>query len=259
MEKVVADAARFLATRAGEPVTLGDVADHVGYSPFHLARCFERHLGVPPGQYLAAHRFQRAKQLLLSGDDRIIDICFQVGFSSVGTFTTRFAAAVGSTPQQFRRLPELLATMPPRPLHRPGTARDGGSVTGTVQLSRPAAAALAGPTSVYVGLFPRRSARGIPVAGAMLWESRHFLLTGVPAGTYWVLAAALPAHAEALAQLLPDHRVTGVAAAPVRVTAADRLHYRDVQLDLSPEWAPPVVVALPALASTPAQQWRRSG
>ena len=87
MHDVSVKAARFITEHAPERIVLADVADHVGYSPFHLARLFERHVGVPPGQFLAAHRFQRAKWLLLSGDERIIDVCFAVGFTSVGTFT----------------------------------------------------------------------------------------------------------------------------------------------------------------------------
>lgn len=96
MLEVAVQAARFLAAHATEPIRLGDVADHVGYSPFHLSRIFERHLGLPPGQFLSAHRFQHAKRLLLDSDERIIDVCFAVGFTSIGTFTSRFAASVGS-------------------------------------------------------------------------------------------------------------------------------------------------------------------
>ena len=145
MREAVVDAARFLAARSAEPITLGDVADHVGYSPFHLARAFERQLGMPPGRLLAAHRFQRAKRLLLSGDQRIIDVCHAVGFTSVGTFTTRFTAAVGRTPLEFRRLPDLLANSPPRPVVVPGWAPEGGTVTGSVQLSPRGSPRWAGP------------------------------------------------------------------------------------------------------------------
>lgn len=250
MRETVIEAARFLAARCAEPIVLGDVADHVGYSPFHLARAFERQLGMPPGQFLAAHRFQRAKRLLLSGDERIIDVCHAVGFTSVGTFTTRFAAAVGRTPLEFRRLPDVLAHAPPRPVLIPGNAPGGGTVTGSVHLSPSARAVLGGAASVYVGLFPRRAARGIPVSGTLLGETSHFMLTDVPPGTYWVLASALPAMAGTETQLVPVRTVSGAAKEPVRVTAADPLHHRDLFLDLGADWGPPVLVALPPLASS---------
>jgi AraC-like DNA-binding protein len=255
----VVEAARFLAGRCGEPIVLGDVADHVGYSPFHLARAFERQLGMPPGRFLAAHRFQRAKQLLLRGDERIVDVCHAVGFTSVGTFTTRFAAAVGRTPLEFRRLPQILADAPPRPVAVPGLARGGGAVSGSVRLSTRALARLGGAASVYVGLFPRRAARGLPVSGTLLGEVGDFLLTGVPPGTYWVLSSALPARAGPEAQLLPSCTVTGAARLPVRVTSSAPFHHREVNLDIGEDWGAPVLVALPPLASPVARERRAVG
>lgn len=257
MHDVAVEAARFLAVHATERVTLADVADHVGYSPYHLARIFERQLGVPPGQFLAAHRFQRAKELLLSGDGRIIDVCFAVGFTSVGTFTTRFSAAVGLSPTEFRQVPDVLADSPPHPIHLAGGARRGGLVAGSASLTPGALAALGGSASVYVGLFRRRAACGLPISGSLLGETGDYLLTDVPAGSYWLLASALPARADARGQLLPDRRVVGASPRPVHVTRKDHLHQRDVQLDVAPEWSAPVVLALPPLASEDAQDWRR--
>ncbi|HKS45517.1 MAG TPA: helix-turn-helix transcriptional regulator [Amycolatopsis sp.] len=250
MREAVVEAARFLAARFAEPIVLGDVADHVGYSPYHLARAFERQLGTPPGQFLAAHRFQRAKQLLLSGDERIAEVCHAVGFTSVGTFTSRFAAVVGQTPLEFRRLPELLAHAPPQPVLMPGGARDGGMVTGSANLSPAAFAALGDAASIYVGLFRRRAARGVPVSGTLLGETNDFVLTGVPPGRYWVLGSALPARAGAQVQLVPARTVSGAAKEPLVVTSASPCHHRDVYLDVAPEWTPPVLVALPPLASS---------
>ena len=249
MREAVVEAARFLARRCGEQITLGDVADHVGYSPFHLARSFERQLGQPPGQFLTAHRFQLAKRLLLSTDERVIDVCNAVGFTSVGTFSARFTAAVGRSPVEFRRLPHMLADFPPRPVIVPGGAREGGVVAGSVRMSPAAQAVLGESAAVYVGLFRRRSARGVPVSGSLLGESGDFLLTGVPPGSYWVLATALPGRGGTEAQLVPSQCVAGAAVEPVRVTAAQPFHHRDVRVDLGPDWTAPVLVALPPLAS----------
>lgn len=248
MHQAVVEAARFLSWHCAEPVTLSDVADHVGYSPFHLSRAFERQLGQPPGQFLAAHRFQRAKQLLLSSDERVIDICHEVGFTSVGTFTARFTAAVGQSPVRFRRLPDVLADAPPQPVIVTGGARDGGVVTGSVRFTSAALAALGGPASVYVGLFRRRTARGFPVSGTLLGDTGDFLLIDVPPGTYWVLSSALPARASAEVQLVPPRAISGAAREPVRVIPGRPVH-REVWLDVAPEWHAPVLIALPPLAS----------
>ncbi|NKQ57876.1 helix-turn-helix transcriptional regulator [Amycolatopsis sp. K13G38] len=249
MREAVVEAARFLARRCGERITLRDVADHVGYSPYHLARSFERQLGQPPGQFLGAHRFQLAKRLLLTTDERVIDVCDAVGFTSIGTFTARFTAAVGRSPVEFRRLPDVLADFPPRPVIVPGRARGGGMVTGSVRLSPAALALLGEAAAIYVGLFPRRSARGYPVSGSLLGESGDYLLTDVPPGAYWVLATALPARDGTEAQLLPARSVAGAAREPVRVSPGSPLHHRDVELDIAPDWSAPVLIALPPLAS----------
>jgi AraC-like DNA-binding protein len=259
VRNAVVKAARFLASRADEPIVLRDVADHVGYSPFHLARAFEQHLGVPPGQFLAAHRFQRAKRLLLSSDLRTIDVCHAVGFTSVGTFTTRFTTAVGRCPLEFRRLPDVLTDAPPEPVQVPGRAPRGGMVAGSVRLSPAALAALGNSAAIYVGLFPRRSARGIPVSGTLLDRTDDFLLTGIPPGRYWVLAAALPALADVQTQLMPGHTVSGAAGEPVCVSPARPLHHREIELDARPDWSPPVVVALPPLASPAADRLVNAG
>lgn len=255
MREAVLSAARFITTHAEEPLGLGDVADHVGYSPFHLARTFTRELGMPPCQYLTARRFERTKQLLLQTDERIIDICNAVGFSAVGTFTSRFTAAVGTTPVEFRRLPDVLTDSPPRPTSSPGAG--AGTVMGTVRLSPAAQVALGPDPAVYVGLFPKRAARGFPVSGTLLAEPGDFLLTGVPAGTYWVMSSALPSRGGAAAQLIPGRTVAGACPRAVRVSAEAPVHHRDVYLDLGQDWSPPVLIALPALASADAQERRR--
>lgn len=255
MRETAVEAARFLAAHASERVMLADVADHVGYSPFHLARSFEKQLGVPPGQFLAAHRFQRAKELLLTSDDRVLDICFEVGFASAGTFTRRFGAAVGTSPQEFRRLPHVLADAPARPVDLPGGDPGGGVVRGSAQLSPAACAALGETPAVYVGLFRKRAARGLPIAGTLLAEPGPFVLTGIPPGTYWLLSSAVAAHADALDQLIPPRGVTGAFPSPVTVTAC-RPIWRALRLDVGQDWSAPVLVALPALASPGAQDRR---
>jgi AraC-like DNA-binding protein len=256
LESAVVEAARFLSEHVSDPVGLGDVADHVGYSPFHLARAFERRMGIAPGRFLASHRFQLAKRLLLESDDRVVDVCYRAGFSSLGTFTARFGSLVGASPGAFRRLPDLLSDAPPEPLVVPGPEPDGGEVRGRAELSPTAGALYGGSAQVYVGLFANRAAQGFPVRGALLAEPGDFVLTGLPAGTYYLLAAAVDPVADLLDHLLPGVAVQGSAPEPVTVGPASRRHYRRVVLEPAESWAPPVLVALPRLASPTTQDWR---
>lgn len=68
----------------------------------HLSREFRRVYGEPPYSYLMTRRIERAMTLLRRGDLSITDICFAVGFSSLGTFSTRFSELVGVSPSAYR-------------------------------------------------------------------------------------------------------------------------------------------------------------
>ena len=78
-------------------LTATDLADHVGYSPFHFSRPFRASTGLSPGQFLTGVRMDTAKRLLLADRDAVVDIATAVGFDSLSSFTRRFRAAVGTT------------------------------------------------------------------------------------------------------------------------------------------------------------------
>lgn len=105
----------FITERAAEPITVADMADAAGYSPFHFTRLFAERFRVTPNRFLAGVRFHRAKQLLLTGDAPVVDICHEVGFSSPGTFTRRFREEVGVAPSALRQLADDLSDRTPRP------------------------------------------------------------------------------------------------------------------------------------------------
>jgi len=244
----VCEAARFLVANAERRVLLGDVADHVAYSPWHLAHAFRQDLGLAPGQYLTAWRFQRAKQLLVATDAKVVDVCHAVGCTSLGSFTSRFSSEVGVSPTAFRRLPDLLAATPPRPVSRPGCGPQASAVTGWVSVDPGALAALGGSVAIYVGLFDARVASGAPVSGALLPEPGPFHLEAVPAGSWWLLGAALPAGVDPALQLLPALAVVG-ATGPLHLVGPPGDHRGDLHLGIAGPWTPPVVVALPPLAT----------
>jgi AraC-like DNA-binding protein len=69
----------------------------------HLSREFKKAYGESPYQYLMTRRIERAMTLLRRGDLSVTDICFTVGCSSLGTFSTRFSELVGMSPSAYRR------------------------------------------------------------------------------------------------------------------------------------------------------------
>lgn len=88
----------------GERVTIDDMARSAMFSKFHFSRMFQRATGLSPGRFLTALRFEEAKRLLVSTSFTVSDISHQVGYNSVGTFSTRFRSSVGVSPTAYRQL-----------------------------------------------------------------------------------------------------------------------------------------------------------
>src|ERR1700760_4201675 len=78
-----------------EPISLSDMADIACLSPYHFNRVFHQVTGLPPTKFLYALRLSTAKRLLLTTSLSVTDVCFEVGYNSLGTFTTRFTQLVG--------------------------------------------------------------------------------------------------------------------------------------------------------------------
>ena len=85
-----------------EPLDVPTLARAAHLSPAHFSREFRRAFGETPHQYLLTRRLERAAELLRNTDRSIADICFTVGLSSVGSFTTSFGRTYGLTPPEYR-------------------------------------------------------------------------------------------------------------------------------------------------------------
>jgi len=97
-----------------QPLDVEALARDVHMSGGHLSREFRRAYGESPYSYLMTRRIERAMALLRRGDMRVTDVCFAVGCSSLGTFSTRFTELVGVPPSTYRRQSaDALAGMPP--------------------------------------------------------------------------------------------------------------------------------------------------
>jgi AraC family transcriptional regulator len=88
----------------GQPLSLRSLAKIGFASPYHFTRTFRSVTGLPPLHFLSALRLDAARTLLLHTRSKVIDICYDVGYSSVGTFTRRFTGSFGVSPRQFRAL-----------------------------------------------------------------------------------------------------------------------------------------------------------
>ena|SRR5919201_1214580 len=85
-----------------ERLTVSDLARAAGLSRAHFSREFRKAFGESPHSYLLTRRLERAAALLRNTDHSVTDICFAVGLSSVGSFTSSFTRAYGRSPTAYR-------------------------------------------------------------------------------------------------------------------------------------------------------------
>lgn len=86
-----------------EPGGIGALAVEAGYSLAHFIRAFRAAYGETPGAYRTRRRVERACELLRSVNLSVTEICYLVGFTSLGSFSTRFTELVGLSPSAYRR------------------------------------------------------------------------------------------------------------------------------------------------------------
>ncbi len=86
-----------------KPLDVEALARGAHMSAGHLSREFRRAFGESPYSYLMTRRIERAMALLRRGDLSVTEVCFEVGCSSLGTFSTRFTELVGMPPSTYRR------------------------------------------------------------------------------------------------------------------------------------------------------------
>jgi transcriptional regulator GlxA family with amidase domain len=84
------------------PLDVPALARAAAMSAGHFSRSFKAAFGESPYSYLMTRRIERAKALLRRGDMSVTEVCFAVGCTSLGTFSSRFAEIVGEAPSAYR-------------------------------------------------------------------------------------------------------------------------------------------------------------
>ena len=102
----------FIRAHPDRPLDLDAVAAEAGLSPFHLHRSFREAFGETPHAWHTRVRLDEARRLLLSTDLDVTDVCFEVGFKSLGSFSALFARHVGEPPSEWRRAMRPIVRVP---------------------------------------------------------------------------------------------------------------------------------------------------
>ena len=84
------------------PLNLDQISSQACFSRFHFLRLFRQAFNKTPHQYLVERRIEKAKELLGSRDLRVTDVCLEVGFQSLGSFSSLFHKSVGHAPITYR-------------------------------------------------------------------------------------------------------------------------------------------------------------
>ena len=223
---------------------LDQIAWVAAISKFHFVRVFEEVTSTTPHHFLACLRIQRAKELLLNSKSPVTEICFEVGYTSLGSFSATFSALVGVSPQQFRKLPKRLtpALFAKAIWHFLASQQKiaGRVLEGVIEGPRK----LRGFT--FVGAFTSGVPQGMPFSGTVLLTPGRFRIQRPDEPEFHLLGAFIPLSADLS---------TIVTTLPVRMVASLRVPNTETGAPVKPRLRlrplrltdPPIVLALPAL------------
>jgi AraC-like DNA-binding protein len=240
-----------MSERLDEHFSLVQLAAIAYFSPYHFHRLFRYVTGVPPGRFLTALRIEEAKRLLLTSELSVSRICLEVGYRSLGTFTSQFTRLVGISPRRLRAFartagwaePNVLLVEPPL---EPGART---AVYGRIDLWGAGSEAL-----TAIGLFPTRLAEGRPAGCSLVPVPGDYQVASARRGSFHVLAVSIETGG-CWNDLLLQNQDVRVAAtvAPVQV-----LPGRPVRVDLALRprriTDPPVLLAPALLVGTQAAE-----
>jgi AraC family transcriptional regulator len=230
--------------RLDQPMSNSNMADIACLSPCHFNRLFRHATGIPPIQFHYALRLDRAKRLLVSTDLSITEICFEVGYNSLGTFTSRFNQLVGVSPSGFRSLTRKfastklgdLSSLLLDPSALPVASR---SICGKV--SNAACDGL-----IFTAMFPRAIPEGVPVVCALTSGGAPYFLRNPGYGVWHVFAVAIPWAAAGMQLITLDGLQRG-RSGPIRVEGNDSSGVGQIELSPARMLDPPVLSAIPVL------------
>src|SRR5215212_9439130 len=203
--------------RLDKPLSLQDMARIALLSPYHFNRVFRDITGIPPCKFLAVLRMEAAKRLLVTTSLTVSEVCFGIGYNSLGSFSRDFTRLVGLSPLRLRRLTqdtsvpwlERVRDHYADPYHDAAT---GSALYGQIFTPDNFAGL------IFVGLFTTPIPQDRPVCCTLLSTPGPYRIAHVPNGTYYEFAAAFPWSEEPLGYMLPDQTKMYVGA------SHDRLH-----------------------------------
>lgn len=227
-----------------QPLSLDSMARIALASPYHFNRTFRQVTGVPPSQFLYALRLERARRLLMHTRRKVIDICYDVGYNSVGTFTRRFRDLMGVSPTTFRELARSRRKASSDVSH--SVARRNGKPHTTASVTGRITAPSRFQGLIFVGLFDTPIPQGKPLACAMPTEGGSYSIHGAPEGELYLFGVGLEYPIQAPNCFQYERALRG-GGQPITISH-DGIH-GSTYLQLRPPspFDPPILLVLPLL------------
>lgn len=225
-----------------ESLTLQEMSKIAYISPYHFNRIFRQITGIPPNQFFYALRLETAKRLLLTTDTNVTDVCFDVGYNSLGTFIRRFTGLVGVSPSRFRSLARHASDSLSLPTASPADhvpATFAATISGRIS----APASFAG--TIFVGVFTTPIPQGAPISGTVVEQPGPYFVPSVPDGVYYILAAGLARSKDFREYFLYETSLRG--GQPILIRNGIVEGSTDISLRPPQAFDPPILMTLPLL------------
>jgi AraC family transcriptional regulator len=231
-----------------DPFGLSSMAKVAFLSRFHFNRTFRRVTGIPPTRFLYALRIATARRLLLQTQMRVIDICYEVGYNSLGTFTRRFTELLGASPARFRVLARSSQYGRINPANSPQEMQPPSYANASRRLSGRVHAPADFRGLILIGLFDAAIPEGKPRSCAMVSQSGSFEIVSPPEGKYFLFALALDVSADIITCWDCESTLRGggqqIFIRGDRIQGDTTLHLRSKNVT-----DPPILLAIPLLVS----------
>lgn len=192
--KITADLTN--AVRGGVPISLSTLAQHHGYSKWHLSREFRRHTGYSIREYIEALKIQCGVENLDEHGMNVSDSAAASGYASLGTFSNTFHQHTGLKASTYNTESRSALHLLTRILDRKGTLYHHEPVPHDAVAESTITISAIYPNDYQphitcIGLFPTGIPKGPPIVGAALFRHTQVTLPRIPAGNYYLLACDL--------------------------------------------------------------------
>jgi AraC family transcriptional regulator len=234
-----------LREKLDESLHLNELAEIAMISPCHLSRVFHQTTGIPLRKFQSCLRLEAAKRLLLTSSMSVTDICFEVGYNSLGTFTSQFTQLIGLSPLRLRQFAKRDHSLPPTEADQKDRLPE--STQGTEF-----AGCINGPAAfsgrIIVGLFPTPIAEGCPSTCTILTQPGPYQFRSVSDGRYFACAVAIPQGQNSLSWwFAPQCLLVGSSSTSLLVRRGRIVEQASITLRAPQLTDPPILTALPLI------------